>query len=211
MRISTRHIAFAAALVLAGCANDQQTITESSAATTPSVPAADDSQPATDQPTPDLVAINVVARAQELMYANNDEVQALISIDTTNQGNRQLNEIVQQQLAPLRTALAQAPPADTWYLVRPLSSTITEQTNTTATVSVWSVELFSRNGFVDPETWWWITDIQLVNQNGEWLVDSYSQRPGPVAAPGEDHWPATAHDLDDQLEGHRQLPAITTS
>ena len=54
--------------------------------------------------------------------------------------------------------------------------------------------------------WFWFTDIDLVtNPDGDWLVDTYTQRPGPVAAPGEGHWPTTAIDMDTQLEGHRLL------
>ena len=220
MRIrQARIIAIAAALVLAGCANNQQITETSVAETTPSssTSAADDSTPqtSTSEPTgqrdsPDAVATRVVARNQDLMYANSQEVQQLIELDTTNRGNRALNELVGEQLAPLRVALAQAPPATTWYAVRPLSVAIEEQTDTTAKVSVWSIEVFSREAFLDPETWWWITDLELVNQNGTWLVDSYSQRPGPVAAPGTDHWPTSAVDLNLQLESHTLIFNDTT-
>ena len=213
MRIhKARIIAIATALVLAGCANDQQ-ITESSVAepAPSSVTSATDDTASPPTPAPDLetahntpqaVASRVVARSQDLMYANSEQIQQLIEIDTTNNGSRQLNDIIRTQLAPLRIALDEAPPATTWYAVRPLSTAIEEQTDTTASVSVWSVEIFSREGFVDPEAWWWITDLELVNQDGTWLVDSYNQRPGPVAAPGENHWPTTAADLNTQLENH---------
>ena len=221
MRIqSARIIAITAALVLAGCANNQQ-ITESSVAETPpssSSPATDDPTPQanTTQQTPDqtntleTVATRVIARNQDLMYANSAQVQELIALDTTNRGNRALNEIVREQLAPLRAALAQAPPATTWYAVRPLSIAIEEQTDTTAKVSVWSIEVFSREAFLDPEAWWWITDLELINENGTWLVDNYTQRPGPVAAPGTDHWPTSAIDLNTQLERHTLIFNDTT-
>ena len=213
MHIRTaRIIAITAALVLAGCGNDQQ-ITESAVAEeTPSssVPATADPTPLANTPaetpaqnnTPQTVAARVVARGQDLMYANTTEIQQIIELDTTENGSRALNEIVRKQLAPLRTALAEAPPATTWYAVRPLTVAVEEQTDTTASVNVWSIEVFSREAFLDPEAWWWITDIELVNDNGTWLVDSYDQRPGPVAAPGTDHWPTSAVDLNTQLEGH---------
>ena len=212
MRIHTaRIIAIATALVLAGCANNQQ-ITESSVADTApsSVTTATDDTASQSTPTsepdntntPEGVATRVVARNQDLMYANSEQIQQLIELDTTETGNRALNDIIRTQLVPLRTALADAPPATTWYVVRPLTTNVEELTATTASVSVWSVEIFSREGFVDPEAWWWITDLELVNQDGTWLVDSYNQRPGPVAAHGENHWPTTAADLNTQLENH---------
>lgn len=163
-----------------------------------------------DPNTPIAVAARVVARSQDIVYATSNEIQQLIALDTTNNGRDILNDLVAERVAPLRAGLAQLPAATTWYIVRPLTATIEDQTNTTASVTVWSTTIFSRQGLADPETWYWFTDIDLVNTNGQWLVDTYEQRPGPVAAPGKDHWPTTATDIDIQLQGHRLLAPIDT-
>ena len=208
MLISTlRTLALATALVLAGCGNNPTTSEQSAADTTtsPQTSAADNPAPQTQ--TPQHIATRVVARSQELMYANSDEIQQLITRDTTNTGRRELNNIVQNQLAPLRAFLANATPATTWYLVRPLTAQVDEQTATTATVTVWSMELFSREGLTNPETWWWLTELEMVNENGQWLVHRYQQNPGPAAQPGTDHWPSSATELDTQLKGHQLIDA----
>jgi len=215
MRIRTRaHIAVlvGVALTAVGCA--QQTPELSATDTvTPSttIVVADSStgppETSPDPNTPEIVAARVVARNQDIVYATSDEIQNLIAIDTTENGRDELNDLVADRVAPLRAGLTQLPPATTWYLVRPLTTTVEEQTTTTASVVVWSTTIFSRQALADPEVWFWLTDIDLVNDNGQWLVDTYNQRPGPVAAPGEGHWPTTAVDLDTQLEGHTLLAA----
>lgn len=212
MLISTlRILALAMALVLAGCGNDPTTTEESAADTTtsPQTSAADDSAPQTE--TPQHVATRVVARSQEIMYASSDEIQQLIRLDTTDTGRLELNDIVRNQLAPVRAFLADATPGTTWYLVRPLTTDIDQHTDTTATVTVWSMELFSREGFTNPETWWWLTELEMVNENGQWLVHSYHQTPGPAAQPGTDHWPSSAAELDAELDGHRLIDAYDTT
>ena len=148
------------------------------------------------------VAARIVSRNQEILYATSEQIQELIAIDTTTDGRDELNSLIADRIAPLRAFISQQPPATTWYIVRPLTVTVEEQTESTAKVVVWSTTIFSRQAVADPEIWFWLTDISLVRKDGQWLVNSYTQRPGPVAAPGEDHWPTTAIDLDIQLDGH---------
>lgn len=213
MRIRTTAIALllGVALTAVGCANKAPELSVTDTVTPSTQPVADSSAaPAntnqidlTNSPT--AAATRVVARNQDLLYATSDEIQTLIAIDTTDNGRDQLNDLVAERLSPLRAALTQLPAATTWYIVRPLTVNVETQTDTTANVTVWSTTLFSRAGLVDPEAAYWLTDITLVNTNGQWLVDTYDQRPGPVARPGEEHWPTTANDMDIQLQGHRLL------
>lgn len=220
MRIRTRAlkaVLLGVALTAVGCAQ-QATELSATDTVTPSTTIVADSSTATQTitattaNTPEQVAARVVARNQDIVYATSDEIQELIAIDTTDNGRNELNDLVAERVAPLRAGLTQLPPATTWYLVRPLTTTIEEQTDTTASVVVWSTTLFSRQALADPEIWFWLTDIDLVrNDNGQWLVDTYNQRPGPVAAPGEGHWPTTAVDLDNQLEGHTLLTSAEAS
>lgn len=220
MRIRTRALIatlLGVSLLAVGCASQQppelsatdtaipttQVVADSSAVADPQQQT--NTETTSHPNTPTAVATRVVARNQEILYATSDEIQDLIALDTTNNGRNTLNDLVAERIAPLRARLAELPAATTWYIVRPLTATIEEQTATTATVTVWSTTIFSRQDLLDPEAWYWLTDITLINTNGQWLVDTYNQRPGPAAAPGQDHWPTTATDLDTQLEGHQLL------
>lgn len=215
MRIRTRAliaVLVGVALTAVGCAQQSPELSATDTVTPSTTIVADSStgapQTSSDPDTPEVVAARVVARNQDIVYATSDDIQDLIAIDTTDNGRAELNDLVAERVAPLRAGLTQLPPATTWYLVRPLTTTVEEQTNTTASVVVWSTTIFSRQALADPEVWFWLTDIDLVlSDTGQWLVDTYNQRPGPVAAPGEGHWPTTAVDLDTQLEGHTLLAA----
>lgn len=154
-------------------------------------------------------ASRFVARSQDMLYADNDELELLISQDTTSTGHRALEVVVRDELSVVREALATAPPATTWFLVRPLTVSVSELDSSagTAVASVWSVQMFSRQAVADPELSFTITDMELLWSQDGWLLDSYSTRPGPAARLLTGQYPATASELESRLEGHRLVDA----
>lgn len=156
-------------------------------------------------------ASRFVARGQDMLYADNDDLTVLISAGTTAAGHRDLELVVRDELAVVREALATAPPASTWFVVRPLTVSVSDLDSVagTASASVWSVQLFSRAGVADPELSFTVTDMSLVWSESGWLVDSYSSRPGPAGRLASGQYPATAAELESRLDGHRLIDAET--
>ncbi len=149
-------------------------------------------------------------RMQHMMYANNDELTALLNLDTTDSGERDLRSLVRSDLVGVREALGSAPPATTWFVVRPLTVSVSDldPTGGTATASVWSTQVFSRVGVTDPEQFFSVVDMGLRWDGSTWLLDGFLSRPGPAPRLGLDQYPVTAPELESRLDGHRILDPV---
>lgn len=144
------------------------------------------------------------SRPQFMMYATNNTLPELIDADTTDGGRRDLWALTRTELVVVRDALATAAPASTWFVVRPLSASVTnlDVDAGTAEASVWSTQLFSRVGVTDPEQLFTVTDMSLVWNGDRWLLDGFVSRPGPAARLAAEQFPVTAPELETRLDGH---------
>lgn len=152
-----------------------------------------------------------VAETQHMLYANDAELVDIVSRASTVDGRRALRTLIDDELAPVRNALATAPAATTWFLVRPLSVSVPVVDDSTgrASMTVWSMELFSRVGVTDPEMMFFETDVGLVWNGSQWLLDGFEVRPGPVARLAREQYPITAPELTERLSDHRLVDPVT--
>jgi len=157
------------------------------------------------------IAAQRVSQTQPMMYSDDAELANIINTATTTRGRAALRMLVDSDLAPVRNALATAPPATTWFLVRPLSVAIPTLDEATgrAETTVWSLQVFSRVGVADPEMLFFETDVVLMWDGSAWLLDGYSVRPGPAARLGPDQYPVTAPELELRLDGHRLIDPVS--
>ncbi|MEU1405360.1 hypothetical protein ABZ471_23890 [Streptomyces sp. NPDC005728] len=82
-------------------------------------------------------------------------------------------------------------PAGHTYVSRtaPIGTKLTNYSDSTATVEVWCTGVFGTAGddSTNPVTSDWFTmTLQLRWENGDWKVDSFSQKDGPAPVPGDD-------------------------
>ncbi len=141
------------------------------------------------------VAVAQVSQTQHMLYGDDVELAELTTEGTTPAGRRALRALVDAELAPVRNALATAPPATTWFVVRPLTVKVPvlEPDVGRARTTVWTVELFSRVVVVDPKCcslkpmWCWCGtgldgwSMRMWFALARWLVSVLSSTRSPPA------------------------------
>jgi hypothetical protein len=89
----------------------------------------------------------------------------------------------------------------TWWAVRPLAVKVEAYSPQRARLSVWLVQVLSRQGVAVPQSSWVTETVELVWEDGDWRLWSDTTTAGPTPVLGGSDLPASAAELDSKLTG----------
>jgi len=156
---------------------------------------------------PVVAASGFVGMRDDWLYAANDVLEASLRHVITEEDYLELEtQLLHEGLAPMRQALLEHPDLErTWFVTVPLTAEVLNQTETSARVEVWEVQIFSRVSITDPVSTWSIHTLDLTWADDRWQVATWKIEPGPTARIDSRQNATAADDFDEDLAGHGRL------
>jgi hypothetical protein len=149
-------------------------------------------------------AIDAAAAPQRWLYLTDVEVRAEVLEIATPSAGPALAELTVADVAAARADLALSP-GPVWWLVHPLAAHLVSSVAGSAEVEIWTATVLSAVEIAAPQVEFLTVTVDLVWDDGRWLIDAIRDRPGPTPAigPGDDPWDAAP--FAEALDGFARL------
>ena len=144
-------------------------------------------------------AVDYASGPQEWLYLTDEEAAAAVKAISTPEAADRLSDEAVERIRAARSELSKSP-GRVWWIVHPLAWRVVSFTDTSATVSVWTVSVLSAADVAVPQTQWTTTTMEL-EWLGGWRVGAVHDVVGPTPAVGPEDQPWEPEPFDDALDG----------
>lgn len=150
---------------------------------------------------PEAAAVAAVAMTGEVASAGFISRRELIESFSTPRFGPELADRTSEQMTALLLEMSErdADPSNLRVFEQPLRVHVTDASQTTATVDVWSVLVVAPPGAATARAMWRTVTVELVRVGQTWLVDGWESTPGPTPMVGSESAISSAEDVAEVL------------